>query len=79
MSARKVSIQFTSLGNLWNFRLAIQANIFEMNLAKLTITCDCAEEHIALAMKQYKGRIVESKKVSANPAAANMQSRSNAT
>lgn len=59
MSTKKVSIQFTSLTSLWNFRLAIQANIFEMNLAQLTITCDCTEAHIALAKEQYRGKIIE--------------------
>ena len=59
MSTSKVTIRFTSLTNLWAFRLAIHANEFKMNLAELSINCECSKEHIELAETQYCGKIVE--------------------
>lgn len=62
MSKTRVSIQFTSLTKLWEFRMAIDANVFEMNLHELTITCQCTEEQIELAVQKYNGKIVKAKK-----------------
>jgi hypothetical protein len=62
MITTRVTIQFTSLTNLWAFRMAINVNIFEMNMSELTITCKCSEEHIRLALDEYKGRLIETKK-----------------
>jgi hypothetical protein len=59
MSTSKVTIRFSSLNSLWAFRLAINTNEFTMNLAELTITCQCTKEHIKLAQTQYHGKIVE--------------------
>jgi hypothetical protein len=61
MKKTRVSIQFTSLGNLWAFRMAIEANVFEMNMSKIMITCECSKEQIALAISEYKGKLVEVK------------------
>ena len=58
MSTSKVSIRFTSLTNLWAFRLAIGANEFSMNLGELIITCHCTKEHIELAQSKYNGKVV---------------------
>lgn len=46
MQKTKVSIQFTSLTRLWEFRMAIEANIFEMNMTQIGITCECTREQI---------------------------------
>jgi len=62
MQKTKVSIQFTSLTKLWEFRIAINANIFEMNMSEMTITCECSTEHIQMAIEQYKGKVVERRK-----------------
>jgi hypothetical protein len=62
MTKTSVSIQFTSLTKLWAFRMAIRANVFEMNLSQLTITCQCTAEDVALAAEKYNGKIVETKK-----------------
>jgi hypothetical protein len=59
MVTTKVSIRFTSLNNLWAFRLEIDANEFAMNLAELTITCECSKEHLELAKSKYHARVVE--------------------
>lgn len=62
MTTTKVSIQFTSLTKLWAFRMAINVNVFEMNMSELTITCECSKEHIQLAVDEYNGRVVGTKK-----------------
>jgi hypothetical protein len=68
MPTSKVSIRFTSLTNLWSFRLEIQANIFELNMSEMIITCQCSEEHIRLAKEKYNGKLVEHvKEETANP------------
>lgn len=61
MNKTRVSIQFTSLTSLWDFRLAIDANVFEMNMRELTITCPCTKEHMHLAVQKYNGKIIEIK------------------
>jgi hypothetical protein len=61
MQKTRASIQFTSLTNLWAFRMAIAVNVFEMNLSKIMITCECSNEDIELAINQYKGKLVEIK------------------
>lgn len=33
--------------------MAIDANVFEMNLRELTITCECTKEHMELAVQKY--------------------------
>ena len=62
MQKSRVSIRFTSLTNLWAFRLAIDVNVFEMNMSQIMITCECAKEDIELATSKYKGKVVENKK-----------------
>jgi hypothetical protein len=62
MTPTRVSIQFTSLTKLWAFRMAINVNVFEMNLSQLTITCECSKEDIQLALEEYNGSVVQTKK-----------------
>lgn len=57
----RVSIRFTSLTKLWAFRMAINVNVFEMNMSELTITCQCNEEDIQLAANKYGGKVVNTK------------------
>lgn len=57
----RVSIRFTSLTKLWSFRMDIHVNVFEMNIAELTITCQCSEEDIKLAENKYGGKVVNKK------------------
>lgn len=62
MQKTKVSIQFTSLIKLWEFRMAIDANVFEMNMSQIAITCECTKEQIDMAMEIYNGKLLEAKK-----------------
>ena len=41
--------------------MAIAVNVFEMNLSKIMISCECSKEDIELAINQYKGKRVEIK------------------
>ena len=59
MTTTKVSIRFSSLSNLWAFRIDIGVNEFAMNLAELTITCQCSKEEIELAKSRYNGNVAE--------------------
>jgi hypothetical protein len=65
MNKTNVSIRFTSLTNLWAFRREIDINLFEMNLSKLMITCECSEEEIQLAIEKYNGKLIDAKKENA--------------
>ena len=62
MQKTKVSIQFTSLTKLWQFRMAIDANIFEMNMSQIAITCECTKEQVDMAETIYNGRLLKTKK-----------------
>jgi hypothetical protein len=59
MQKTKVTIKFSSLTNLWAFRMVIDANIFEMNMSQISITCECTEEQVQLAIEKYNGKLIE--------------------
>jgi hypothetical protein len=61
MQKAKVTIKFSSLTNLWSFRMVIEANIFEMNMSQISITCECTEEQVQLAIEKYNGQLVGTK------------------
>jgi hypothetical protein len=61
MQKAKVTIKFSSLTNLWSFRMVIEANIFEMNMSQISITCECTKEQVQLAIENYNGQLVETK------------------
>jgi hypothetical protein len=42
--------------------MAINANIFEMNMSEITISCECSSAHIQMAIEQYNGKLVETRK-----------------
>lgn len=57
--ARSVTIHFSSITNLWTFRQAIDCHIFEMSLITRSITCECTEEQIKLALEQFGGELYQ--------------------
>ena len=61
MKKERVSIRFTSLTSLWGFRTEIEANVFEMNMSQITITCECTPANIELAINKYRGKLAELK------------------
>lgn len=56
---KKTTIIFLSLKDLWDFRQAIQANHIEINTKNKSITCDCSEEHIKLAINKFNGKVAK--------------------
>lgn len=42
--------------------MAIDANVFEMNMKQIAITCDSSNEQIEMALKVFNGRLLEAKK-----------------
>lgn len=54
------TLQFPSVKELWNFRLAIEADVFEINLRDRRLTCHCEDKHIKLAIEKYGAKLVSS-------------------
>ena len=42
--------------------MAIDANVFEMNMSQIAITCECTREQIDMAAEIYNGKLLEFKK-----------------
>lgn len=53
----RVTIVFTSLLKLWDFRLLLRTKPVQTSLRKKFITCDCTEAEINLATYAYEARI----------------------
>lgn len=49
---RLVTLEFPAIKMLWSFRCEIEANAFEVNPRNRTITCQCDEQQIKLAMEK---------------------------
>jgi hypothetical protein len=44
---------------MWSFAKTLNSNSIEINTHKKTLLCDCNDEHIADAIANYKGKVVE--------------------
>jgi hypothetical protein len=53
-----VTLRFPTAKGLWSFRLKIEATIFEFNLRDRTLTCQCSDEHIKLAIEKYNAKVI---------------------
>ena len=42
--------------------MAIDANVFEMNMSQIAITCECTKEEMDMALTIYNGRSLEAKR-----------------
>lgn len=56
---KKVTLKFPSLPAIWDFMQVIQANFVHVNAAKRTLTCDCNEHDIEIAVKNYKAVVMK--------------------
>ena len=56
---KKVCLQFPNLYILWEFAHTPTSNSIEINTNKRTLICDCTDEHIAQAIKKYRGKVIE--------------------
>jgi hypothetical protein len=43
---------------LWNFAQGLKANSLEINTGNKTLTCDCSETEISLAIEKYDGVLI---------------------
>ena len=66
MPAKKVTLIFPSLPQLWNFAQAIRASSIEIISATSTLTCDCNDEDIKLAKEKYGAIVRDDRTVSQN-------------
>jgi hypothetical protein len=55
MSKEKITIQFSSLHQLWQFAQKIKANNIEIKTKDCLLICDCSEEDLQL-LEIYNGR-----------------------
>lgn len=55
MSKEKITIQFSSLHQLWQFAQKIKANNIEIKTKDCLLICDCSEEDFQL-LEVYNGR-----------------------
>ncbi|HEV7621903.1 MAG TPA: hypothetical protein VGO09_09225 [Flavisolibacter sp.] len=55
---KRVTLFFPSIDALWQFRKIIVATYFEINPKGKTLTCDCNEEHINIALIEYGAIVV---------------------
>jgi len=56
-----ITLRFTTLTKLMEFRAAAHPQVFQMDLDKLIISCECPEENVRLAQEKY-GAVVENTK-----------------
>jgi hypothetical protein len=52
-------LQFPSVEKLWRFRQAIDSNAFEVNLKNKTLSCQCHEHQIQLAIREFGATVIE--------------------
>ena len=55
---KEVTIQFSSILELIDFTLIIDANKFEVNKSKLLLTCELSEREIELARNGFHATIL---------------------
>ena len=60
---KKVTLKFPSLPSIWDFMQTINANFVHVNAAKRTLTCDCCEADIELAVKNFDAVVMKSVEV----------------
>lgn len=53
-----VTLQFANVQQLWKFRIEVRANILEINIKNITLSCQCSDEHIQLAVQKYKAVVI---------------------
>jgi len=50
---KKITLQFSSIDDLWAFVLASKLEFIEINIRKKILICQCSEADVALALRQY--------------------------
>ena len=55
---QKVTLKFKSANQLWAFKQTIRAHDVEINLTHCTLTCNCSEMEISLAIEKYEAKVL---------------------
>jgi len=58
---KMVTLQFPTAKKLWTFKMEIESNVSEVNLKERTITCECTDKHIQLAIEQFDAKLLTNK------------------
>jgi hypothetical protein len=59
MSKKKIVLQFPTLHVLWSFAQTLTTNSMEVNTSNKTLTCDCFEDEIDLAVNKYNAVLIQ--------------------
>ena len=57
---KKVTLVFKTIFILWAFAQAINSNDFEVNTTNNTLTCDCDDDDVQLAITEYGATFLKS-------------------
>jgi hypothetical protein len=60
---KEVILQFPCLLDLWKFRAAAHIPLFEISASQATLSCQCSEEEVQLAISKYHASVVSQKKI----------------
>jgi hypothetical protein len=55
---KMVTLQFPTAKKLWTFKMEIESNVSDVNVKERTITCECTDKHIKLAIEQFDAKLV---------------------
>jgi hypothetical protein len=56
---KRVTLKFPTLFLLWSFAQTLTSHSVEINTRERILICDCTEENIEEALKNFKARIIE--------------------
>ena len=54
----KVTIEFASLFELWNFNQLLSSKARRVSFFKRLVTCECTESEIELAIQAFHAKVV---------------------
>ena len=57
----KTTLRFPNVYMLWQFAQTVQATSIEINTVNYTLTCNCTENEVAAAIKNFKAELLQEK------------------
>jgi hypothetical protein len=55
---QKITLKFKSANQLWAFKQLIKSQDVEINLNQCTITCNCSEDELTLAVGKFGAEVL---------------------
>ena len=55
---KKLGLQFQTIGDLASFQKLIEPGCYRIDTAHLILTCECDEEDVKKALKDFKAQVV---------------------